>query len=250
MPALGGLVYGILAMKWPFFSRRSQVNEAWLERYQALRRQGLLLTAKLAKQLPKSAVPEFGKKIGLFKAGTLILNNDDEIAILYDYCIYHYRRADKTVLERYLETASSAENSDESMLLKSMQNARYSVFRVSEVKPRQGARILDLVRGDELELVDTGVAESAGPSMILLGRLLPVESFYMSTGTLIPLAEPAYLSAIQPILNKFLGEDPKSAMTQMSATQESAYVGQLIRAALQAGGIENVFYTDTAPVAE
>ncbi|MFZ4702191.1 MAG: hypothetical protein ACOYMG_19285, partial [Candidatus Methylumidiphilus sp.] len=81
-------------MKWPFtFNKKNQgFNQERIDRYKQLRAIGRDLNMILVKQLPKAAVAECGKKLGIYKAGTLILNNDDEIAILFDYCLYHYRR--------------------------------------------------------------------------------------------------------------------------------------------------------------
>ena len=91
-------------MKWPFFSKKPPRpdQEGLVERYKQLRSVSRKLNLTLIKQLPKVAVPECGKKLGIFKAGTLTLNNDDEIAILYDYCLHHYRRGGKNTIERYL----------------------------------------------------------------------------------------------------------------------------------------------------
>ena len=66
-------------MKWPFsFKKKTQTdNQELIDRYKHFRSVARELNLTLVKQLPKSAVPECGKKLGIYKAGTLILNNDD-----------------------------------------------------------------------------------------------------------------------------------------------------------------------------
>jgi len=183
-------------MKWPFFSQQSSVSNDLLDRYQRWREVGRDLNLLLVQRLPKDAVPECGKKLGIFKAGTLILNHDDEIAVLYDYCLYHFRRGNKTVIDRYLEQSPPAADSLEMTLLQAMTRVRFSMFRVMAITPRQGAVLRDLVQGDTIDLIDLGLAETGTPGSLLLGRLLPLPGFHMSSGTLIPVPEPASLVLI------------------------------------------------------
>ena len=134
-------------MKWPFSFKKTphSENQGLIDRYKQVRAVGRDLNLTLAKQLPKAAVPECGKKLGIVKAGTLILNNDDEIAIVYDYCLYHYRRGGKNTIERYLENSAPAAESTEMAILSAMLASYYSVFKVLEIHPKQGASLQDLL---------------------------------------------------------------------------------------------------------
>jgi len=232
-------------MKWfPFFKSKPKNNaEERIDRYKEWRATGRALNLTLIKQLPKTAVPECGKKIGLFKAGTLILNNDDEIAVLYDYCLHHYLRAGKNAIERYRESLTEVDSRD-AVLLDAMQDSRYSVFRVLEIHPHQGASLLDLVQGDSLELMDISVSETGEPGMVLSGRLLKIEDFHMSSGTLIPLPDPVFDDKIKPILRKFLKSDEPGEKPKLSPGQRATFTAEILRVSLHAGGEDNVFYTD------
>jgi hypothetical protein len=231
-------------MKWPFFGKCPVTKPDWIARYPRLRKVGRELNLELVKQLPKPAVPECGKKLGLVKAGVLIINNDDEIAVLYDYCLHHHRRDSKNVIERRLDQSGPASDAQERTMLESMLKFRFSAFRVTEIKPRQGATVLDLVHGMDFGLVDIGLSETGSEGIILIGRLLPVDDFYMSSGTLIPLTEAVYQDKIVPILKKFFPDSQVGPHAAMSAAQEAAYIAQMIRVSLHAGGSDNVFYTD------
>jgi len=233
-------------MKWfPFFKSKPKTDAAErIDRYKEWRAAGRDLNMTLIKQLPKVAVPECGKKVGLYKAGTLILNNDDEIAVLYDYCLHHYLRAGKTTIERYIETTPPAAESRESVLLDAMLNSHYSVFRVLEIHPHQGASLLDLVQGNTFDLMDISVSETGEPGLVLSGRVLKIDDFYMSSGTLIPLPEPAFEDKIKPILRKFLKSDEPSEKPKLSPGQQASYTAEILRVSLHAGGEDNVFYTD------
>lgn len=232
-------------MKWPFFSRqKSADNSAQIERYKDLRKAQRALNVALVKQLPKAAVPECGKKLGLVKAGTLILNNDDEIAILYDYCFHHYRRDGKNPIERHCLNSPPAPGSVEAELLQAMQEAYYSLFKVIAILPQTGARLLDLAGGEEIELVDIGLSETGEAGTVLAGRILPCAGLNMSSGTMIPLPEAVYEEKLKPVIRKFLKEEQGAGRPRFSPGQAATFAAEAIRVALHAGGEDNVFYTD------
>ena len=231
-------------MKWlSFFARKSDGrdrSEALTDRYKAVRKASLALNMALAKELPKAAVPECGKKLGLFKAGTLILNNDDEIAVLYDYCLHYYRRAGKNTIERHIEQAPPAPGSEEAALLRAMLESRYSLFRVEDLLPHRGVMLRDLLTGEAVELMDITLSETGAPGVVLAGRVWPLADFQMSSGTLIPVPEPVYEDKLKPVIQKFSRPGAPG-----SAAQEAAFVAQVIRVSLRESGEDNTFYTDT-----
>jgi hypothetical protein len=77
-----------------------------------------------------------------------------------------------------------------------------------------------------------------------VGRLLPMEEFHISAGTLIPLPEPVFEQSIRPILKKFLRDDGPKTHPLFSPAQEASFTAQLTRVALYAGGEDNTFFTD------
>jgi hypothetical protein len=235
-------------MKWPFFFLKKKPtddrDEVLLDRYKQLRKTGIALNTTLAKRVPKVAVSECGKKLGLFKAGTLIFNNDDEVGILFDYCFYHYRRAGKNVIERYLEQSPPALESDAMVLLQAMLKSRYSLFRVEEIHPHRGARLRNLLTDETFDLTDIGLSETGSAGIILAGRILPTEDFHMSSGALIPLPEPVFEKSILSIVRKFLRDGSPKAHPLFSPAQEASFTAQVIRVSLHAGGEDNTFFAD------
>jgi len=236
-----------MTMSWlPSIFNKKTSDTDLIERYKEIRQIAIQLNVQLVKMLPNNAAPECGKKLGLIKAGTLILNNDDEIAILYDYCLHHYRRADKTVIDRYLETTPPEPESDEAILLETMRRQRFSIFQVEESDyPKVILR--DLVAGGTLDIVDIGLSSTARPGHVLVGRILPLPEFNISSGIMIPLPEPTYRESIAPIVEKFLRNANQGDGPRFSPTHEASFVAQVIRVSLQAGGMDNSFYTDVEP---
>jgi hypothetical protein len=233
-------------MKWPFSFKKTphNDNQGLIDRYKQVRAASRGLNLTLAKQLPKAAVPECGKKLGIVKAGTLILNNDDEIAIVYDYCLYHYRRGGKNTIERYLEHSAPAAESAEMAILSAMLASYYSVFKVLDIHPKQGASLQDRLSNTIINLLDISLSETGVAGLDVAGRILPFADFNMSSGTLIPLPAAVFEEKITPIARKFLKASEPGHRPVLSSGQEAAFTAEIIRVSLHAGGEDNVFYTD------
>jgi hypothetical protein len=233
-------------MKWPFFfkSKPKRFSAEQVDYYRDIRARGRILNMALVKELPKAAAPECGKKLGLVKAGTLILNNDDEIAILYDYCLYNYRRDGKNIIERHSLTAPPPADSLDAVLLQAMQQAYYAVLKVVDIHPNQGANLQNLITGETLDIIDISLSETGEPGIVLVGRIIPLGEFNMSSGTLIPLPESVYEDKLKPVIGKFVKSDATGEKLKLSASVEASLTAEIIRVSLHAGGEDNVFYTD------
>lgn len=234
-------------MRWfPFFRRKSKPAETTadvLARYRQARAVSRTLNVALAQRLPRSAVPECGKKLGLVKAGTLILNNDDEIAVVYDYCLHHYRRAGKNEIERYLAEGSPAD-AMEAELLEAMTASWFSLFRILEIRPHQGALLRDLMTGKSVDLTDRILSETANPGVIVAGRMLPLPGFTMSSGILIPIPEAAFVDRVEPVIATFTRGVSDPSDSRLSPAQEAAFAARVLRIALHVAGEDNAFYSD------
>jgi hypothetical protein len=215
-------------------------NESGLDRYRALRQIGRESQLEIIKALPKTALPECAKKIGLVKAGTLIINQDDEIAIAYDYCLQHFRRAGKNPIERALDTPLEA---TAQLWLEALREAHFSAFLIESIKAHQGAQLRDLIFGETLELMDLGLASSGQPGLIVIGRILRIEGLSISSGTLIPVPHEVFERHILPVFEKF-GQVKEKDSSAISSSQRAALEAQVIRIALHEAGEDNSFFTD------
>lgn len=215
-------------------------NGETLHRYRAARALGRELQVRMVKDLPKPALPECAKKLGLVKSGTLIINQDDEIAIAYDYCLHHFRRAGKNVIERTLESSSDER---ESAWLTALTRARFSVFMVESVTPHHGARLIDLIHDEPIDLIDLCLASTGQSGLILMGRVLHFEDFHLSSGTLIPIPPSIFESQIRPVFEKF-DRAQSERSSALSPSQAAALEAQATRIALHDAGEDNSFFSD------
>lgn len=215
-----------------------------LERYKELRERGRELNDLLIKQLTKTAILECAKKLGLREGKTLVLDSEDELSVLFDYCLYSHRLSGKSTIDRYLESAPpSTLLDDERLLLKAMSDSYYSLFLVDAVEAGKGGTLRDLVRDETLFLMDIGLGQSARSGLMLAGRVLPLPDFNMSSGALIPVEGDEVRQQVTFILKKFI-KHKKPGGVVLSPGQEAAFSAQIIRVLLRAGLFDNIRYRE------
>jgi hypothetical protein len=88
-----------------------------LEEYKRLRVAGRGLSLRIIEKLPKPAVQECAKKLGLLKGKTLVLGSEDELSVLFDYCLYNYRKGGKTAIQRFMEESPPPPDSEQRLSL-------------------------------------------------------------------------------------------------------------------------------------
>ena len=92
------------------------------ERYMRLRAVGKELNSKLADGLQKKDINRCGEDLGILKKNILIFENEDDVAVLREYCI-HNPSGKKSRIDHYIEQSSLEAVSDEVMLLKALREA-------------------------------------------------------------------------------------------------------------------------------
>ncbi|HIE00433.1 MAG TPA: hypothetical protein EYP59_09110 [Thiotrichaceae bacterium] len=210
----------------------------WVDDYKHIREVGRNLNSEIITQLSKSDITECGKKLGIVKNKTLQLSNEEELSVLFDYCLYSYRQGGKNPIERYIENTPPSENSDDLRLLQAMSQSYYSMFTIEEVYPEQGATIRDRLRNNQLFLMDIGIGKGGMPGMLFAGRVLPFADFYMSSGAIIPLQDKGLIEEIMLIVKKFMKHKKQEGNLLFSPAHEAAFSAQIIRAVLRTWAFE------------
>ncbi len=233
-------------MKWLknlFGPAMSPEEQRQLDVYKEFRALGRQLNLELIRQLPPPALPDAGKKLGLSKAGTLIINQEDEIAIAYDYCLQHFRRQGKNVIDRAIDAQPEAAPEDHRAYWGALLNARFSIFLIEAILPHRGARLRDLVLDEVIEVMDLGLASTGIEGVLIIGRILFFPHFSMSSGTFIPVGPEIFETKIKEVIDKFQ-KDTSPAERVLSSAQSAAFEAQVLRIALHEGGEDNSFFTD------
>jgi hypothetical protein len=216
-------------------------HKSLLPRYKQLRKAALPLNTRLVKTLPKDVLDEGGKNLGILKKNQLVLDTEDELAVLMDFCIYDVRRKGVNAVETFLNEKPPKPGSDERVLLEAMARARYSLFEVEETEPGVGVQVLDVLRDETLFLVDVGFSKSSRPRMVLATRIMAAEEITMTTGAALPfsaLSVAERTRVLQQISTKLDGV----AFRDLSPEKASELTTLIIRTCLQKGAAEKIRY--------
>jgi len=178
--------------------------------YHRLREVSRTLHNRLIKALPKTTLTEGAERLGLLSPGSghhgedvLLLEDEYEISVLMDYCLYHGRRNGGTVMDQALADDPPAAGSDELLLLQAMQAARFSVFAAEEAVPGIGVQVRDLLRDEPLFLVDIGFSQTAGPGLVLAGNVISLLGLTMTTGAMLPVNRTILEDLLQQLPTRF-----------------------------------------------
>jgi hypothetical protein len=224
-------------------------HAAKLARYKHLRQVGLQLNNHLMQSLSKDILDEGGKDLGILKGKTLVLDTQDEIAVLADHCIYDVRRKGGNGIERYLAATPPPPDSDEMVLLQAMRAARFSLIRVEGTEPGVGLHVRDLLRDETLFLMDVAFSQSAPVGLVMAARIMAPEGMYQTTGAALPLGVLAgkELNDFKQGIGALL---PFKDYHNLSPEQESKLATLLLRNCLKMGAAEHVQYRDPGPQRE
>lgn len=214
-----------------------------LDTYKRLRNVQKALNGRFVSQLPKSTLLECAKKLGLAKGKVMIFDSQDELPALMDFCLYNSRSGGKNMIERYALQTPPLPESDEKQVLQAMLDSHFSVFMVEKVYTGKGVSLSSFGQ-EEIFLMDLGLGDSAVTGMSMAGRVLPFRDFHMTAGAFLPLYEEPVNKAVIPILEKWLLHHPDMGRTKLSPGLAAIFSAEVIRAALRAGALKSVKYSD------
>lgn len=212
-----------------------------LPRYKQLRQSGVKLNVKLGKMVSRSEMDEGGKRLGILDGDVLLLDTDDEIVVLMDYCLHDVRRYGVTPIQRYRQSNPPPEGSDECVLLQALTQSRFSVFAVKSTEPGVGVQLEDLLRGGEFFLTDVSFGQTASAGMVMAMRVMEADGITMTTGAALPMGR---MSAAQRrrlakgLRDEFKGVD----FANMAPEETSDLAATVLRYCLEEGAAEAIAY--------
>jgi hypothetical protein len=212
--------------------------------YLRLRKMSMALNNRLVESLSKDALEEGGRKLGILHKGTLVLDSEDELAVLMDYCIYNVYRGGRNAVERMLADAPPS-NPKELALLEAQTAAYYSVFQVVGTERGTGIMMEDTLRGDTQFMVDVSFGNTARAGNLLAGRVIPLDGFLVSAGAMLPVAG----RGTQRLADMLVHEVPRDTdFTRLTPAQEADLTAKMIRACLESGASEHIVYATPGEV--
>ncbi len=218
-------------------SAPSPSREETLARYRRLREIAKRLHSDAMEFLAKDAIFQHGRRLGLLRGKTFVLDNMDEMALVFDLAIHTAPPGRSRAIDRYADSARLASGSDEAVTLEAMRNARFAVLVVQGRHESAGLIVTDLFRGIDLWLVDEGLEASLPDGAALATRYFAPGPFVMTAGVGLPIDRGALALAIEstPALTR---KSPADAI------QDRRFAEAVYRGAIANGTTERVRYRD------
>src|SRR5581483_1514375 len=124
--------------------------------------------------------------LGLAHGKTLLLEDMDELAYVFDLAIHTAPPSRTRVIDRYAQAVKFTPGSDEARVLEAMQAARFAILEVVRRHETAGLITLDVYREIEVWLVDIGLEASLSEGEILATRLYTPDRFSMTACVCVP----------------------------------------------------------------
>lgn len=158
------------------------------EAYLSLRRTQRRINSELVKRFSRATIERSARRLGLWKRGMLVAESEEDFDVLCDFCIYDGFSEGKSAVARYRAERGSSHSSDAIAVLEAMsRGAPFSLFRIETVEPDTGARLLDLLTGEDARVFDQGLGATGRSGLYVGARLLhfPSHGVCMTTGAAI-----------------------------------------------------------------
>jgi hypothetical protein len=199
--------------------------------YRRLRPIRLRLNNELVRRLSRDVLDDGAKRIGIYRNGTFVFENEDETSVLMDYCIYNVYRNGRNAVQQYLGDCPPDADPDEMACLRAMRHATYALVAVLGVEPGVGCRVRNLFTEETRLLVDIGLSQTARRGAVIATRLLDFGDFIATGGAALPLGV---------LDNDEL--DQWQRKLRAGVDDERSDPAPLIRTCLQGGASSNIRY--------
>jgi hypothetical protein len=208
-----------------------------IDRYRRFRAVSTRHNSGALKCLSSEALMEQARRLGIARGRRLILDTEDELALVFDLALYARQGGRKRPIDRYAASQRLAPDSDEARVLDAMLAARFALVRVERRHPEAGLMVRDLMREEEFWLVDEGMESTAPVGFKMATRVYSPDDFHMAAGVFVPLGSLLLISAFQrrPLLLR---------MHLDEAAEDRRFAEAIYREAIRAGVMERVRFLD------
>ena len=213
-----------------------------LTRYQRLRKITSRLANHIVNAAPRQAMFDAAKRLGFWHRGTVSLQDEDEMAVLMDYCLYDHRIQGVRVIDAFLAKTPPVD-ADDRHVLEGMCEAQHSLFIVNSIEPGIGLHLRDLLHDTEVFMVDINFSRSVHEDTAMASRLLTIDGVAFSTGATLPLGV-ILPAGRQDFIEGFADKFKAKAQACASGQDYSEVTALLIRTCLAAGATARVHYVN------
>lgn len=211
-----------------------------LARYRRARQISRRHNATLLESLPKEAIFQQARRLGMYEGKTLVLDDWNDLALAVDLAIHTAPPDRSRAIDRYAASARPAPGSEDAMVLQAMREARFAILLIRERHPSAGVFVTDLFRKTDLWLMDEGTEMSMPDGSTLATRYYTIGSFVMTAGVCLPIDHEALEWAIESTPQ--LMRRPHA-----EAIQDRRFAEAVYRGALEDGTMQRVQLRDAPP---
>jgi len=210
-------------------------REAVIARYRRLRAICKDHNQAVLRHVPRSGIFDQARRLGLLEGKTIVVDSEDELMLIYDLAIHSPCLGRTRPIERYRKAARPAAGSDEALVLDAMCASRFTVWSIERRHEVAGLVVRDLMREEELWLMNLSLEASTDDAMTFASHLFAPAPFAMTTGMTLPVDETTILGA--------LGDLPPLRLAAPDVLANDPLFATLVfRTALMDGGMEQIAF--------
>jgi hypothetical protein len=215
-----------------------------LPRYKELRAKARPIANALAKSLSKDELGDAARRLGMLRGKEILLETEDEMAVLVDLAIFDIRHDGENAVQRFLREKAPAAGTDERLILETKLSARHSIFQVQEAEPGVGVLFRDMLRDVEEFVWDVGFSHTALPGGLIASRLYSPGEITLSTGA----ALPVYAERVTDLLAKVAPYvDPATGLVDFSDPLKASEIAiAIIADCVKSGASASIRYAETS----
>jgi hypothetical protein len=202
-------------------------------RYSAIRKdvQSAALESVAASRLLAHA-----KRIGLSDGKVLFADDDVELSLVFDLAVYTSESGRTRAIDRCARKRAPIAGPEEALVLNGLQASRFSVFVVVGKCEPAGVLLKDLLRGEEVVLLDEGMEQSADPGGVFAIRVAPIEDFVISSGAIVPLDAEVF----EEIIDFLTDGEPDAELASLA--DDRRFAASVYELAIELGMMDRIAY--------
>jgi hypothetical protein len=208
-----------------------------LNRYRHLRAISARQHDAAVKFVGRGTLLDYGRRIGIVHDSTFVCDSIDEMTLAFDLAIHTSRQGRSRAIDRYARTVRATPGSDEAIMLKAAQDARFALWRVEGLHATAGLTLLDIANDITLWLMDEGLEASAPIGSVYAGRLMAVDDFVMTCGATVPVDEDLII-AVWDDAPRWRGR------SRAAAVQDPRFAIAMFRASISTGMADKMQFLD------
>ena len=216
----------------------SSPREQVLSRYRQLREISKRHHHKILACISADAFMHQARRLGLARGKTLILDHTDELNYVNDLVIHTAPAGRSRAIDRYAGSAQLVARSDEALVLEAMRTARFAILAIERRHEAAGLIATDLLRRNQVWLVDIGLEASVPEGAMMATRLYAPERFSMTAGVNVPF-DLELIEDLYAELPRHLGQLQLTTLIDDRRFAEAIY-----RVALAGGIMDRVAYQE------